>query len=256
MTMLLALVLVLVIVILLLQNNHMSMQIRAIAKKNLGDIIEIDHARYGNIRMVANDYITNHIGADRIWEPHVVEVLAEHYVPGTDVLDIGCHSGLSMLGMHRLKPITGLAHCIEAQSRQCEIIKHNLEGKIPYRLYNMALTDEPRMLCFDVNRGNTGATVLRTQNTRTCVAGLRLDDLLPFFKNRVSVIKMDVEGHEFHVVNGARKFLERDRPVIEIEINSGGSEHFSKMTKLFEELGYKMTKNMKNEDYVFVPVDK
>jgi FkbM family methyltransferase len=218
------------------------------------DIVEINHELYGNLRMIANDLITNAIGTDIIWEPHVVEVLAEHYVPGTDVLDVGCHSGLSMLGMHRLKPITGLVHCIESQSRQCEIIKYNLHGKLPYRLYNMALTDEPRIMCFDVVHGNTGGTGVQEKETQTCVAGLRLDDMMPFIKNRVSVVKMDVEGHEYQVLKSAKKFLERHRPVIEIEII--GHESVSKVSRLFTEMNYKLVKNMNDWDYVFVPTDK
>lgn len=224
------------------------------------EIIDIDHKLYGKLKMVSNDLITTDIGTDRIWEPHVVEVLAEHYVPGTDVLDIGCHSGLSILGMNRLKPITGIAHCIEAQSRQCEIIKYNLKDKINYRLYNTALTDTPKMMCFDTVKGNTGSTGMQVTETKTCVSAIRLDDMLPFFKNRVSVVKIDVEGHEYHIINSGRKFLSQNRPVIEIEIeieiNTGGEEHFSKMIKLFEELGYKLKKKMEVWDYVFIPVDK
>lgn len=44
--------------------------------------------------------------------------MADLYVPGTDVVDIGCHSALVTLGMHRFKPITGTLHAFEPQSRQ------------------------------------------------------------------------------------------------------------------------------------------
>lgn len=46
-----------------------------------------------------------------------------------------------------------------------------------------------------------------------------LDELAPSFPGRVALVKMDVEGHEDLVIEGARRTLRRDRPTIVLEWN-------------------------------------
>jgi FkbM family methyltransferase len=59
---------------------------------------------------------------------------------------------------------------------------------------------------------------------------------------KISVIKLDVEGHEAHVVRGGLKSIERWRPVIVCEINKGDSGELChiEIRKMLENLGYRL----------------
>jgi hypothetical protein len=53
-----------------------------------------------------------------------------------------------------------------------------------------------------------------------------LDDIAP---GRVDVMKIDVEGAEFRVLEGARKTLERDHPVIVMEFSCEMSQRVCRL---------------------------
>ena len=65
---------------------------------------------------------------------------------------------------------------------------------------------------------------------------IRLDSF--DFKEKIGFIKIDVEGHEFKVLEGSKKLLEKDKPVLLIEIDK---YHSSKVKETFiylKELNY------------------
>lgn len=211
-----------------------------------------DHKVYGKLMMFKNDLITDVIGTDKIWEELIVKKMSDYYIEGTDVLDVGCHSGLSVLGMNHFKTITGKVHCIEAQSAQCEIIKHNLDNKIDYHLYNTAVSDTPSIVCFDTVRQNTGGTGVDGNHHKTCVGALPIDIMLPYFKNRISVMKIDVEGHEDRVLKGGAKFLATHKPVLEIEIHETNYDKVHEI--LTTELQYRLHEKVSVHDYIYLPM--
>ena len=66
------------------------------------------------------------------------------------------------------------------------------------------------------------------------VMALRIDDLP--LSDRVSLARIDVEGHEVHVVEGMRSLIRRSQPVLIIE-NSGPA-----IRELLVEMGYRCTR--------------
>ena len=63
--------------------------------------------------------------------------------------------------------------------------------------------------------------------------------------HRITLVKIDPEGHDYHVLKGMEKLLERDRPVLIVE--SGSSEVVSLLT----ELGYSCEKNPGSPNLIF-----
>ena len=68
---------------------------------------------------------------------------------------------------------------------------------------------------------------------------------------------------ELKVLYGAEKLIIRDKPILVVEINNPGSDHFKKIVSYLDEtLGYNMTRNFIADDiygkygtydYLFLP---
>lgn len=69
-----------------------------------------------------------------------------------------------------------------------------------------------------------------------------LDAFRPVERVKVGYLKLDVEGYEWHALTGARKLLERDRPVVQIEekpLAHAKSYRGGSARELLEGMGYK-----------------
>ncbi len=66
-----------------------------------------------------------------------------------------------------------------------------------------------------------------------------LDDYFAAHKNRIDMIKVDVEGNEFNVVNGSQDIIQRDHPVWLIETELRHSAHVSELFNCLELAGYR-----------------
>lgn len=72
------------------------------------------------------------------------------------------------------------------------------------------------------------------------VNAIRLDDMFP--TEEITCMKVDVEGHEMHVLAGAVKLLERSKALVIVESQNDrrpdGSYSHYKIKKFMEQLGY------------------
>ena len=76
----------------------------------------LNHPNYGNIICYdESELISNHLLKNDIWENNICEIMADNYVPNTDILDIGANLGLNSIRMNQIKPITGKIHLFEPQ---------------------------------------------------------------------------------------------------------------------------------------------
>ena len=83
-------------------------------------------------------------------------------------------------------------------------------------LLNAAASDESRILEMEVPRARSDAWARVSVNAGGfSVFGVRVDSL-PIMQ-RVSFVKIDVEGHELAVLAGIRQLLERDKPTVLVE---------------------------------------
>ena len=91
---------------------------------------------------------------------------------------------------------------------------------------------EPRATLEDRGQASVRVQVLR----------VRLDDLLRDTTSKVSLIKIDVEGHEAEVIRGASDVLDRHRPTLVVEIESryvGGVVAVADVVALLTKRGYR-----------------
>jgi FkbM family methyltransferase len=77
---------------------------------------------------------------------------------------------------------------------------------------------------------------------------IKLDD---FFSEKIDLIHLDLEGYEFEALKGAKELIERDKPIIVIEIDTKAVDYNNFMRSINYE-PYKQLIYNSNEQMVFV----
>ena len=99
---------------------------------------------------------------------------------------------------------------------------NQIESKVT--AHNMGVSDKPGKIHFTTDLGAMNHAILESeadQGAGVEVATVALDDLIEI--DRQTVLKIDVEGFELHVLKGARSVLANDQIVaIIIEMNGNG----------------------------------
>ncbi|MEE2965341.1 MAG: FkbM family methyltransferase [Acidobacteriota bacterium] len=208
------------------------------------------------------DMIKQVIVAGDKWERHSFDLLAEHIVPGSVVIEVGAHIGTHTVRMGQLAGPWGRVYAFEPQRKIYRELHHNLalNGVTNVVALRMAIgSGETRIIEMNpASPGNEGGTGVGSGGD---AAELRSLDSFGF--ERLSLLKIDVETYENEVLDGALDTIHRNRPVMLIEIMGGHDpetaspdvlERIAVTREKIEALGYSVTQVFKH-DYIAVPVD-
>ena len=197
------------------------------------------------------DVIKRVIVAGVQWEPHILELCQKHIEPSTVVVEIGAHIGSHTLPISRLVGPWGRVYAFELQRKIYRELHHNLAlngatNVVPLR-YAIG-SGEPRIIEMNPpSPGNEGGTSVGAGGDR---AELRSLDSFGF--ERVSVLKIDVEGYENEVLDGASETIRRNRPVILIEI-AGGNLYETAPAEILDQI-HNTWKKIEAFDYTVAPI--
>lgn len=167
-----------------------------------------------------------------VWEPAITAIYRAALKPGDVVVDIGANVGThALLAAHLVGP-TGRVHAVEASPWIHARLRQNLatNGVTNVQTYNLAATDVPGTVSVYLHddRNLGGTTIVATEAERlgaaqeAVVEGRPLSQIVPLEELRAArLIKMDVEGAEWLVVQGMRDVLPLLRADAEIlcEVN-------------------------------------
>jgi len=221
-------------------------------------ITKLNHAIYGDIYTFGDkDLISSSIKDGTVWEESLSKTMAKYYIPGTDMLDIGANIGLNSLRTDQINKITGICHLFEPQSDVFLLLNLNTQS-LNRKLYNMALSDNYGVISYSQNLDNIGGTVVKNSNgnnDKISVLSCNLDSLT--FDNKISLIKIDVEGNEIKMLNGALSTIKKHMPNIIIEsfdINrpAGFDQNYPTVEKMLIDLGYIMKEHIDENNHVFI----
>ncbi|MBP2293693.1 FkbM family methyltransferase [Azospirillum rugosum] len=201
----------------------------------------------------------------RDWSEPELRELQQFVRPGAVFIDAGANIGLYTLKAARLAGPEGTVVAVEpgrtAADRLAANVALNRFAKV--HLVRKALSDRngTAVLHHVVAGGDLQAfSLLGDSATREGeeVATVTLDSLVEELKlPRIDCIKMDVEGAEPMVVEGARRSLERWHPTILFEVNSAILHRRGERTDAcwdrLEELGYRF---WRLQDGRLVPIDR
>lgn len=208
------------------------------------------------------DMIKQVIVAGDKWERHSFDLLAEHIVPGSVVVEVGAHIGTHTVRIGQLAGPWGRVYAFEPQRKIYRELHHNLalNGLTNVVAMRMAIgSGATRVIEMNpTTPGNEGGTGVGAGGD---AAELRSLDSFHF--ERVSLLKIDVETYENEVLDGAVDTIRRNRPVILIEIMGGTDletaspdvlEQIAVTRGKLEALNYSVSQVFKH-DYVARPLD-
>ena len=145
-----------------------------------------------------------------------VFALKPHIPEGSIVLDIGACLGSHTASYSKLVGRTGFVHSFEPHDIAYKCLEYNMKGYSNVATYNLALGSKEGNGS-TVRHSNLGASrnIIDVDGT---VSIWTLDKVCRYF-DRVDFIKLDVEGSEPEVLDGAKETLNRFRPTMLIEVN-------------------------------------
>lgn len=172
------------------------------------------------------------------YEREQTRLFEQHVRSGATVLDVGAHVGYYTLISAVLAGPSGRVHAFEPNPRNAEFLRRHVRiNRLDnVRVEQAAVSDGAGTARFDFGTGSgtghladAGALEVRT---------LRLDDYCAEHGLAPAVIKIDVEGAEVSVLQGARETLARHRPVV--FLSTHGPEVHRASLAFLRELGYRV----------------
>lgn len=181
----------------------------------------------------------------------VLELGMDLISPGSRVIDVGANIGVYALPWAAVNTDV-IVHCFEpnaaVRSRLARNVALNrLTARI--RLHAEALSDHAGTAALhggdDTSSLNQGVHTGAGQSAPTDVPLARLDDVLHIEGPPVSLIKIDVQGHELEVLQGADALISHCRPALILEHEddlylsaSEANQRKTDLAKLLSRLGY------------------
>lgn len=160
---------------------------------------------------------------------------------GDVVIDCGANQGIYSCAFAALVGPKGRVLAFEPQPYAVEALRNNLElnGFRQVAVEQAAVSDREGHATLDLSGGATAASIVhdlghtsmmkvRTTSLAKAASGLQ----------RLDLIKMDIEGAEYHALLGAKPLIDRFRPRIVLE---GGrrDRHWQKLSDFLAGRGYR-----------------
>jgi FkbM family methyltransferase len=177
----------------------------------------VPYCNGAEISLDIHDLVQKKIALEGLYEPEVWAALAIHAAGDEILWDIGGHvGGVSIRAA--LHPAVRTVHTFEPHPETYEALKTNvdLNPELSIEAHNTALSDQ-----YEVRRLHSGPSINSGQSSMGASFGGRsfqvqcdtIDRLIREEGLRApTLIKMDVEGWELHVLKGARWLFERRPP--------------------------------------------
>jgi len=225
----------------------------------------------GNVSAFFNifkyDFISNIIKQNKIWEHNLHYVFERYINKNSVVLEGGCHIGTHSI---KLSMLAKQVHCFEPLRESNTLLRKNIHRNNCNNIvvYNEALSDIEGtsnfawMLISNVGAAGLNDNPMGIHNTGILtneaemyeVKTITIDSLN---LDKLDFIKLDVEGYETKVIEGAINTIKKCRPIITLECwsNHFGQTDLNYTKKQFKkllELNYSI-KQIGTADWLFLP---
>lgn len=225
---------------------------------------EIVNSPDGTFMILSGDLLGGHIKRGDPWEPHFTKLVKATVAEGAQVIDVGANFGLNTVVLAHAVGPSGVVVAIEP----LRVIFQQLCG-------NCFLNGLPNVLTLNAAVGATSGIVEMNPvnyfaenwnfgDNQVGKGGERVQmiTLDSLGLSQVSFVKIDAQGSELEILQGARQTIFTARPVIFIEIeesqlqNRGSSGQ--QVIECLKSLGYLLI-HIQNDypvDYVCLPIER
>ena len=180
------------------------------------------------------------------WEPEIQEALLDLVREGSCALDIGAHIGYYTLLLSKLVGSRGKVIAFEPLPENFDVLEENIQLNLGCHVeaVNKAVFESSSQLelGFTTDSPFPGTASLFAEPGLPLVRvdAVSLDDFLHDRNERIDFIKIDVEGAEEQVLQGARRTIERDHPTLIIEVHHPGyAPETSRVLPILASWGYR-----------------
>ncbi len=190
---------------------------------------------------------------------------------GDICLDIGANIGRYTIKMSKIVGNKGHVFSFEPMKESFNILTHlcGVVNATNITLINAAVGDNTELIemhkeylpktsksLIDTNT----ASYVSSNTQNLCTLCISIDSFE--FPDKVSIVKIDVEGYEVHVLNGMKKLIRRDKPNFIVESNGKqrnkpnckSENNSNNISDFFYKMGYsllKMERKSRNEFYFY-----
>jgi FkbM family methyltransferase len=216
----------------------------------------------GKFIVLANDTLGKHLISGQRWEPYFTELVRAIVPEGTTVIDVGANIGYNAVILSKVTGDQGRVIAFEPlripfQQLCGNAVLNDLENIFPHNVVLGSVDNElVSMVPVDYHEED-----INIMNACVGLGGefVIMKTLDSYNLSNVSFLKIDVQGCELHVLMGSDATINKNRPVIFIEIeepqlrNQNLSSQDVMMKILAMEYSLVYNQNLSLFDWVGVP---
>lgn len=194
-----------------------------------------------------NDTISNEINIDGVYEKDEILIISKIINKNSSIIDIGANIGNHSLAFSKFSK---KIYSFEAHPKTFQILKFNCFNNKKIKIYNLGISDKSGVLYFkDIKTHNIGGRKLnKTGNIKSRIN--KLDNIINP-KKKIDLIKIDIEGHEYHALVGMKKIIKKNKSFLFIEFCENNFVKRKKIIKLLEDYGYTKAYFFKKKSEIF-----
>jgi FkbM family methyltransferase len=232
---------------------------------------------YGNFALRKSDFVSDYIGSGKFWDEHLHDLIIRYSDLNGVAIDAGAY-----IGFHScfLAKYFGKVMSYEPQKKIFNILAANLalNDIENVEIHNVALYNfecdmriarqENQEVAIPMKNGTvdyskiTNAGAISFEVVSSDCRSVKAYPLDQFELDNVKFIKIDTQGSDFHVLQGAKNTIARNRPVItfeyEVELSKHHRASFEDFEIFFKELNYELSiiRNHENKQFDYLALPK
>ena len=189
-------------------------------------------------------------GDIRDYEPQLREAIVQYCKPGMSAWDVGANVGVFTFLFASRVGSAGIVYAFEPEQNNLECLLRSIQfnGIKNIMPDNRAISDSVSKQHFDRRGGAFSGRLVGNNNSYRSTENIETVDTasIDFLVDEKGyrtpdIIKIDVEGNEYMVLNGMRSILHNRNPVILCEIHTHLGDSSLKVFGLLQSSGYAIT---------------